>query len=484
MKLLIVNLARLGDIYLSWPAINAFRRVHPECQIDVLTRRRFSSALDGNTSVNNRIVLPTEDVMACLVENQLDLPESKARLQRFVRSIKDQKYDRICNFSYSPLSSFLTHAFANPETIVSGYTRTQDGFLAIPDDISAYFYAQVGIGRPNKYHLAEIFATQLGVDLSPEDWSGPSVKVDFPNGIESGIVVHVGASEEKKQISADKLSSIISQITRLCSLPVILIGSQAEVEKSQKIMSSTSSKNLRDLTGKTTLLETFQLISKAKLLLGADSAPQHMASLARTPCLNISFPSVNFWETGPRSLGSVVYLVQDNESIDSQKCANWAVNLVEGKRPNDVLVATDGTPSYLENSQGPTDFQWNLIKAIYLGEDFPENSSRLFQEGIKNLAEINQLALDQLAQVQKGVELKNLSEVLNRVEDIIHSISVLVPDLSPLIRWYQTEKLRIGPGPQEQVLDQSLRIHQSLQKVSELYVQYGQESLPTKKENS
>lgn len=160
MKILILELARLGDIYQTWPALRGLRRLYPEAQIHVLTRSRFEAAFDGLEVVDERKILPSRDLMAPLVQPQMDVKASHDLVGKFVDSLKAEKYDWILNFSFSPLSSYLTHAIADNRSDVrlSGYSRTSDGFLAIPDDMSAYFYAQVGINKPNRFHLAEIFA--------------------------------------------------------------------------------------------------------------------------------------------------------------------------------------------------------------------------------------------------------------------------------------------------------------------------------------
>jgi hypothetical protein len=45
--------------------------------------------------------------------------------------------------------------------------------------------------------------------------------------------------------------------------------------------------------------------------------------------------------------------------------------------------------------------------------------------------------------------------------------------LAILIRWYQTEKSRLGPESQEIVLEKTISIHQMLQKVCRIYLDNG-----------
>lgn len=477
MKILILELARLGDIYQTWPALRGLRRLYPDAEIHVLTRARFQSAFEGLEVVDQRKILPSHDLMAPLVGPQMDVKTSHALVGEFIQSLQHENYDWILNFSFSPLSSYLTHAIANGREEsglrISGYSRTSDGFLAIPDDMSAYFYAQVGVNRPNRFHLADIFSTMVGVDLIDSDWADPKGLNRLAETTD--ILIHVGASEAKKQISASKISSIINQLHKIQTLKIGLIGAPGEKSIAESILASVPTGAVVDFVGTTTLPGLFDLIAGTKLVIGADSAPMHMASLTRTPCLNLSLESVNFWETGPRAMGSAILRGKDETDFASDKVAQVAIKIINKEKQDlSVITLQEGTPCYWSLAPRGADFQWNLIKAIYQGDDFPANEDPVFKDGILKLFDINQLMIDQMQAISKGADLEKVAPIIDQGEEIISTIAKLVPHLSPLIRWYQTEKVRIGPNSQEALLKRSLEIQNLLHKVLELYMQsYG-----------
>ena len=90
-------------------------------------------------------------------------------------------------------------------------------------------------------------------------------------------------------------------------------------------------------------------------------------------------------------------------------------------------------------------------------------------DGIEKLAETNQLIVEQLEYVKGGGDLQRVAGIIDRGEEIIQTIAKLVPSIATLIRWYQTEKIRIGPGNQEQVLEKTIHIHSLLKQVLEIY---------------
>lgn len=482
MKILVLELARLGDILQSWPALRALKRTNPNAEIHVLTRDRFKAALEGNIAVDKIHLLPSREWVAPLVEKDFNVKAAHDLIGEFLTKMKAENFDWIINFSFSPISSYITHAVAGANTRVSGYTRTADGFLAIPDDMSAYFYAQVGHLKPNRYHLAEIFATMVGADLIALDWAPPmgtKRQVGTAN-----ILIHVGASEVRKSISAVKWTTIINQFQKIFTdrqqVKIGIIGVAAESALAEQIMASVPEGSVENYVGKTNFKELFELIGSAGLLVGADSAPMHMASLTATPCLNLSLSSVNFWETGPRAPRSVVLKGNDETDFVSDTVANAMRKILMGEKADlSAVTVQEGAPSYWCLEPRGADFQWKFIKAIYMNESFPLNNQPLFKDGIYKLDDINSLMIEQLEKLQKGVEIAKIGSIIDRGEDIIQTISKLVPDLSPLIRWYNTEKIRLGPDSHEVLVQKCLGIHMLLQKVLDLYKEfYNEASVP------
>lgn len=483
MKILILQLARLGDIYLSWPGLRALKRAEPGCRIEMLTRPKFADAARGLEAVDEIIELPTKALFEPLVRDSMDVVEAHSLLTSFVRDLKGRGYDRIINLSFSPASSYLTHLLERDSGKVRGYTRSDDGFLAIPDDMSAYFYAQVGPNRPNRFHLAEIFGTLCGVDLTEADWAPPALpRYEVPV---SGafVVLHVGASETQKSVSPAKWVSVLSQFRALTSVPVVLIGSEADRAAAGTIMASSPSGSVVDLTGRTTLAETMSVISQARVLVGADSAPMHMASLTGTRCLNLSLGRVNFWETGPRAGGSWIIRASGEADLPSDKFARAMKAILDREKPELGVIQTQpGTPSYAGLFPREAEFHWKLVQAVYQGTPFPEPVTAGFQEAHAQLLDINAFILEQLESLKSGARLEEKAPFIDRGEEVIEAIAKLVPAWGPVIRWYQTEKIRIGPETPERVLDRTLEIQNLLQQVLELYADMKTQEASTESE--
>lgn len=462
MKILIIQLARLGDIYQTWPVVRALKRNHPQAEIHLLTRQRFVEATLGLEALTKTWVLETREILSPLIDEKADIELSLARLNGLCEQLKKTGFTRLINLSFSPLSSYLTSSLASAEISVSGYTRHSDGWLAIPDDPSSYFYAQVGLGRFNRLHLTDVFAQIAQVELSLEDWH---TGVAHPR---HGILVHIGASQSLKTLSSHKWLQVVRGLLEQQNEPVTLVGSAAEKEIAAQVADMSGPRVPINRVGQTSLPELFQLMATTRLLVGGDSGPIHIASLVGTPVLNLSFQTVSFWETGPKSAGSRIIAVENEEALPSDSVVSEALALLSGL-PSRLATVTVSSPLAAYATSAGSSFEWDLIQALYMGSRFPAPCSALFLDGVARMIEINTVALEQIQILKTQPTQSTAPEILNRVDEIMEAIVRMVPALSPLISWFQTERIRLGPMPLKQLMAQSEALHLKLHKILHLY---------------
>lgn len=474
MKILIIQLARLGDIYMAWPSMRALRRQYPNAEIHLLTRPRFEAAVEGLTAIDQHLSLPSIHLLSPLVQEQPADQEALSRMSEWVQELKGKHYDWVINLTFSPFSSFLTHALtgkSQPRDVkVSGYTRYADGSLAFADEVSAYFYAQVGTDKSNRVHLADMFASMMDVQFTEEDWSAPFIPTKDLHLPENFIAVHIGASEAHKSLSSATWGKTLQLLLkRLPEMNFVLIGAPSEKDLSAWIKTECPEDRVVDLVGKTQVVELFSVLQKAQLLIGGDSAPMHMASLTDTPSLNISVGQVNFWQTGPKATLSFILKAKSESEIVPERLSEIVAELMEGHLPDELIVRAPGMTSYEVRGSSGDDFQWALIQAIYMHGKYPMAEKMELVEGALKMQEINTFAQEQLEQIPlRGIAA--VAPFLARAEEIIESISRLVPELSPLVNWYQAEKVRIGPGTQEEMLAATLNVHQNLNRHLQVYI--------------
>lgn len=446
MTILVLQLARFGDIFQTWPALRALRRAHPEAEIHLLVRERFRAATEGLDAGVIVHELPTAKFIGPLIESKPSPESALFILEEWIDELASTTWDRIVNLSFSPSSSYLVDLLAGPATAVSGYARHSDGYLAIPDDASAYFYAQVGPGRHNRFHLVDLFAMVAGVDLIESDWT--TTKADMASTENSSAaIVHLGASQIEKVYPIESWKRVVTEIARF-GHRVILIGSPDERVLGERLGEIPGVDNQ---IGSTTIPELFPLIRSAAVVVGADSAPVHIAALTGTPVVNLSFDTVSFWETGPISRGSVVIRASTPEILPPKSVVEAVLACLKGAEPPAAAIrarATSVGPRFEAPNAGETDeFCWSLIQALYTQSDFPRvPGDAAIQAAVQRLIDACALAADQFQVLEKNPLTKSANDILSSVDVMLKGITALAPSIAPLVNWFDTERLRIPPG--------------------------------------
>jgi heptosyltransferase III len=380
MKILIIQLARLGDIYQTWPVVRAVKRAHPKAEIHFLARKKFAPACEGLSEINKVWSMDTRAILEPLIEEQPVFKKALDQIDQLQSGLDGEKFDKVINLSFSPLSSFITHNLEINGAEVRGYSRHADGFFNPVDDASAYFYSQVGPGRPNRVHLTELFAQVAGVELRDEDWN-PGKYSSSKFSKVGAVVVHLGASESKKSYGSHKWLQVVRALLEKSNREVILIGSKEERDLGFVVENVTSHRKPINIVGKTELADLFDILSQAAVLIGCDSGPVHIAALTQTPVLNLSFNSVNFWETGPKSAGSRILVSDVPEGLSSDKVVEECLSLLNGRNAaNDVVVVPQNrTQAYITNKELNSLPEWEMIQAVYMGASFPVQHTRMFK---------------------------------------------------------------------------------------------------------
>lgn len=466
MKILIVQLARLGDIYMSWPIARALKRKDSENAVHFLVRERFQSALDGLEANDKTIPFRTQAIFEDAIHND----EPTFELERQLEEIKSENYDLIINLTFSPVSSFLCYYLADNHTKILGYSRNSDSSFALQDTISAFYFAQVGVEKFNRFHVIDIFASLCDLDLVEDDFAYPTVFSLTSPIKENYITIQLGASQKSKTLTPFIWSRVIKKFLDFnLGYKIVLLGSESEESLVQEIFSFNDHSDIINLVGKTQLHELFPLLKNSTLHVGGDSVFIHVCNLTQTPCLNLSFETVKFWETGPRSKGSYVLLNILPSNVESLEVAQ-AMKSVLTRKPLPQLIAYDqGTPCYSLKFNLVNDFEWALVKSLYVGDPFPVTDDLVFFKAIEKLNAVNDLIIDTLKKCKAEGTAKYV-KFLDSQDAILKGIGKISSKASVYIDWCLAEKIKVPPLTENKIVESYLKVHNELKLIMKPYI--------------
>ena len=283
MKILLIQLKRIGDLTLTTPAIAALRQKFPDAYITLVISRDGKALAPAIAGVNKLLVMPRG-------------------LAGFgaAAAIATGKFDYCIDFTRNDRSALLVLLSRAKKRVVSFRIKVRSKFRT-------RFYNEFVAHRMRDmhtvdYHLALL--QPLGISNA-----APAVNLELPKSARATadellnkqqvnkpfIVFHPGSARPEKFWGAERWAEVINHAAKTHNVDLVLTGGASPLEQVHiRDIKSKVQAQVIDLSGKTDLLTLAALIAKARLLITVDSAPMHLASATKTPQVVLFGPTNPF----------------------------------------------------------------------------------------------------------------------------------------------------------------------------------------------
>jgi len=459
VKILVLQLTRLGDILCTMPTLLALRRTYPEAEIHFLVRKRFAPAALVTKPYDHLWQWDAKRLLGDFIVGKGSITDGITRLSETIHQLRQENFDKIINLSFSPSSSFITHLISQNKIPTKGYTRTEDFYLAVPDEPSGYVRAQVGLDRSNRRHIIDILSDVAQVKLVDSDLHPFAIDEK-----KEGIVCHLGASRDHKTWPSISWIGFFNRLAQTQNESITLIGSNDDIELAQEILTQIKSDKIINSVGKTSWNELISILRIAKLFIGADSGPLHAASLAGCKTLNLSLGNVRFWETGPTVKGSRVLRSREPQHLMSDIVFNHCKNMLDdGDQFSESALCT-GESDLRYKVYGGTNFEpdaWGTVHWMYFGGPRPQFLGDL-PEALKQIEEVTDIAVLQVDALKQNAEKTEIIGILDSLDDVLEIMRKSIPPISPLLEEFRGSKENIAPGSRDEVFDKTRQCYLNL----------------------
>lgn len=279
MKILLIQLKRLGDVILTTPAIAALRNKFPSADISLVVSAGCAELLPAISKIDAKLV---------------------ANNPRTWFEIARGNFDCCVDFTRSDRSSFLTRLSRAKMRIASERRKQQNTFRSRA-------YNKLVDAPLRQLHTIDYHLQLLGpLGISGEE---PPIEIDIPETVRTKaknlclanrignqfVIVHPGSARAEKFWEADRWAELIQQTSEDHGIDLILTGGSSSDEQNHIAQIKSKLRHaIIDLSGRTDLLTLAALIGEARLLVTVDSAPMHFAAAAQVPQIALFGPTNPF----------------------------------------------------------------------------------------------------------------------------------------------------------------------------------------------
>ncbi len=312
MRLLVVQITRLGDVVQTSPLIRSLKRTYPDASIDILVRHMGQAAAERHPDVD-AVLVYDEDGMF----NDLRAADSERLLRAYetakgyVRRIRERGYARAYNCTHSITSAMLLKLAGVPEVV--GAHISDDGRYVLRGGWVNYFFASIFHRRYNALNLCDIMrhfgpvqseSRELVFDVREAD-AQYAQKLLATSGLGHGvpyICLQLGASQENKRWPVSHFADVASELAQSHGVRPVLLGVESEGglgEEFERYAPGLAA----PLFGKTTIPQAAAVLERSRVLITNDTGTMHIAAAVGCPVLLVSVGWVHFRETGPYGAG-------------------------------------------------------------------------------------------------------------------------------------------------------------------------------------
>lgn len=290
-KILIVKLKNIGDVLLTSPCIRALHESFPEAQISALVNEGTEQMLTQHPLLQEVITFPRSKVKGSVfrrMDGEL----------HFLKGIRSKNFDMVLDLTSGDRAAW--YAWFSGARYRLAHDPQGKGFLG-----KSFLYSHVAPypQDPNIHEVAKnlsvldafgIKATTPKLEMYFTDESKAAVaKRLHEGGIKEGFVlVHPTSRWLFKCWEDSRFAELIDWIQSELKYPVIITSGpdEKEIERANKVLGFCKTKPF-SIFGKLSLKEWAALASRARLFIGVDSAPMHVAASQNIPSIALFGPT-------------------------------------------------------------------------------------------------------------------------------------------------------------------------------------------------
>lgn len=271
MKILFVQLGRIGDMLLATPVFSALKVNHPDCRLDVLAGRHNHQCIVNNPNVDSILIWD----------------KSPSKLLKLIHVIRKCNYDfHIDPKDHHSSESAIIAKISRAVNKIGYNKQNKKTFNIQVPDSSANFGKHYTIRCLQALEPLGIVAPEIpprpALFINPDSEKYASDFIET-HRIKNFVVLNLSASAEKKMWENERWDEFLRAID-IKKTSFVLCYAPTEREKAKQLLDI--QKELIEFKSRS-INDAIALIGKSKLLISPDTALVHVAAAFNIPLVGL-----------------------------------------------------------------------------------------------------------------------------------------------------------------------------------------------------
>ena len=281
-KIIIRTPNHLGDCVMALPMINDVGEAYPAAAVTVLVPDNLADLFSGNPGLDQVLKIPSGHVHGLLAV--MKIKEIIASDQYDVGYILPPSFGAAASFKLAGVKERIGYVADGRRLLL---TRP----LPLPTPMHSAHRYELYYNLLRRTTDLDMELARPKLFLNDDDVvHGTSILSGFDfHEYDEYMVVAFRAVAESRRWGSDKYTELIRMIIAEHHLRVVLVGTSDDMSEGDQIVEAVEHSDMViNLAGKTSLRELAAILSRARLFVGNDSGPAHLAGAVGAPVVVLS----------------------------------------------------------------------------------------------------------------------------------------------------------------------------------------------------
>ncbi|WP_207780124.1 putative lipopolysaccharide heptosyltransferase III [Pokkaliibacter plantistimulans] len=290
--MLVIKLRHHGDVLLTSPVFQVLQNHYPHLEVDALVYDDTRPMLEHHPAVRQIHTVGRE------WKHFGPYAKFKAELA-LLRDLKLQRYDLVIHLTESRRGAWLCRMLKPRYAVVRRYENRRDKFWL---NSFTHHYKSIGGNRRHTVEMHLDALRRIGLQASEDERrlvmcldSEAEQRVNelFKLSKLKGRYIHIHPTSRWlfKCWSVEKCSQLINRLSASGHQIVLTAAPSSDELKMIEQITSRLTMPIVNLSGQLRLQDLAVVVARARLFIGVDSVPMHIAAAQQTPCVTMFGPS-------------------------------------------------------------------------------------------------------------------------------------------------------------------------------------------------
>ena len=297
MRILCVQLLRLGDVLMTAPAMASLSEQFPNAEVDLLVNESSRQAANLIPNLSKIFEFPRNQIQKLTSDPDQSVLAPCFVVESLLNQLNARDYDLVVNFTQNKLSARIC-SHLNCDEIL-GVCFESDCRVSFGSPWYRYIDQHIAAGGQPHFNYSDVFRFSVGgnsdynnIELKSLELKNTMIQKILSEDVETRVCLQMFSSDIKKNWPKQSVVDFVRWFSRSNpGVQFVFLSAPNESEQTSDVVAEIQSLGANAVAAVCSLSEALELIKASQLLITVDTAIKHLAQATETKVVELALGS-------------------------------------------------------------------------------------------------------------------------------------------------------------------------------------------------